>query len=252
MDQSKILHAHLRDAVAAGPGTVTPPFVTISREAGAGGHILAYVLATDFLKQHGDPLFDNWQVCDKERCAILAADPDLKDILESILQERCTTEFKKFIETLVAGRDTQYAAYKKIFQLVHGMAAVGKVIIVGRAGACVARELPCGIHIRLVAPEAQRVQWIRRRFRLTESEARAGIRRQDRARRKLVKVFFDRDVDDPLLYDAVWNTASARMHEIAAAIITLIRMRAGPPALLTRAAPTQQEIKEFFHFDRSL
>jgi len=38
-----------------------------------------------------------------------------------------------------------------------------------------------------------------KRFKLTREEAKAAIAKQDSDRRKLVRMFFQRDIDDPLL-----------------------------------------------------
>ena len=41
------------------------PFVTISRQAGAGGHLLSYIILTELLKSKENDLFQGWHVFDK-------------------------------------------------------------------------------------------------------------------------------------------------------------------------------------------
>jgi cytidylate kinase len=201
------------------------PFVTISRQPGAGGHLLSYVLITDFLKEHGD-LFKGWHVFDKQLCEVVAQDPELNHAMESLAQERYRSEFEEFMETLFTGRSSHYLLYRRTFNVVHMLASIGKVIIVGRAAACVTRHLKAGIHVRLVAPESNRIVWMMKRFKLSREEATRDIHRQESDRRKLLKKFFSRDIDDPLLYDTVWNSGTVDLPEISSSIIQLIKKRA--------------------------
>ena len=113
--------------------------------------------------------------------------------------------------------------------MVRTLATVGNVIIVGRAGACATRGLPHGIHVRLIAPEPWRVARMRQLFGLSESEARQVMARQDRDRARLVTEHFQQDINDPLLYHAVWNTGMTPLEEIARSLIAMIRVQARRP-----------------------
>jgi cytidylate kinase len=201
------------------------PFITISREAGAGGHLLSYLLLNDFMKQTDTDLFQGWHVFDRDLCQVIAQDPALRDSVEALVSEQYRSEFQEFIESLFTGRSSQYALYKATFRVVRLLAAVGKVIVVGRGGACVTRDLCGGVHIRLVAEEPRRLLWMMKRFKLTKEEARQWIDRQDNDRRKLIARFFNRDIASPLLYDAVFNTGDLDMHVIAQSVIAMTRSR---------------------------
>ena len=202
------------------------PFVTISRQAGAGGRMLAYVLLTDFLKQSNTGLFQGWHVFDREVFDALVTDPALQEALEQLVSEPSHSEFQQFLDSLFVGRSEKYVTQKKTFKIVRLLAALGKVILVGRAGACVTREMPAGVHVRLVAPAPRRTIWMMERFNLAHAEARDTIARQDAERAKLLKTFFGQDIDDPLLYDAVWNTERTDLHQISESIIQMIEHRA--------------------------
>ena len=43
--------------------------------------------------------------------------------------------------------------------------------------------------------------------------------------------YFNRGIDEPLLYDAVWNTEKPPMEAITSSIITLIRQRVSAAAV---------------------
>jgi len=55
------------------------------------------------------------------------------------------------------------------------------------------------------------------------------MHRQDRDRAKMVRDFHQHDINDPLLYNAVWNTGLTPLPEIAAATVELIRARLRTP-----------------------
>jgi len=202
------------------------PFITISRQAGAGGHLLSYVLLTDFIKFKDEPLFNGWHVFDKNLCELVARNPQLEKSMGDLVAETYKSDFKDFMDNIFSGQPTQYIAIKQTFKMVRLLAMAGKAIIVGRAGCCATKDLKGGIHIRLVAPLEKRIIWMMKRFNLTKEKARKTIEKQDADRAKLLNNFFRREIDDPLTYDIVWNTGSMELPEISHAIIEIIRNRA--------------------------
>lgn len=202
------------------------PFITISRQAGAGGHLLSYVLLTDFIQFKNEPIFQGWHVFDKELCELVARTPRLEKTMGDLVAEHYQSDFKDFIDTLLTGQSTQYQAIKQTFKVVRMLAMAGKAIIVGRAGCCATQDLKGGIHIRLVAPLEKRVIWMMKRFKMTKDKARKTIEKQDAERAKLLNNFFHKPIDDPLTYDIVWNTGSVELPEISHTLIEMIRNRA--------------------------
>lgn len=203
------------------------PFVTISRQSGAGGHLLAYVILTEFLKHRdNNTVFEGWHVFDKELCEVVARDPLLQNDMEVLVAEKYRSGFNDFVESLFTGRSEQDTLYRTTFKVVRMLALIGKVILVGRGGSLVTADLPQGVHIRLVAPEPHRIVWMMKRFKLNKEDAREAVLKQDADRRKLIKLFFHRDIEDPLLYDMVWNTGKVGLDVITGATIDLIKARA--------------------------
>jgi cytidylate kinase len=203
------------------------PFVTVSRQAGAGGHLLSYVILTEFLK-HKDAhsIFEGWHVFDKELTEVVAKDPLLQSHIEGLVAEKYRSQFNDFVESLFTGQSETYLLQRTTFKVVRMLALIGKVIMVGRGGSLVTADLPQGIHIRLVAPEAHRIVWMMKRFKLNKEDARSAVVKQDDERRKLIKLFFHRDIADPLLYDMVWNTGKVSLDVITRSTIELIKQRA--------------------------
>ncbi len=203
------------------------PFVTISRESAAGGHLLSHVLMTDFLKQEGPSgLFKDWHIFDREMCEAIAQNASLQTSVEQLMHEKYHSEFKDFIDSLFTGQSDKYMLHKTTSRIMHMLATIGKVIIVNSEACCVTRDLKSGIHVRLVAPESKRITWMMKRFNMNKVEAADAVAEQDHCQKKLIKQYFDKNVEDPLLYDTIWNTARVEMHEISHSIIDMIRDRA--------------------------
>lgn len=230
IDLTRYLESFARSELLMGePKPGRRPFVTISRQAGAGGRTLAYALAAA-LERESEPLWRDWKIFDQELCRRVAEDERLRVSLESLLSEEYLTPIGDFMAQLLAGSSPQEAVVRRLFRTIRTLACAGKAIIVGRAGCLVTKGLPAGVHVRLVAPLDWRVRRIERQMGLTREEARRLAARQDESRALLFKARFHRDIEDPLLYDAVFDTERARFDEVAAGVVGLLKTRAARSA----------------------
>lgn len=202
------------------------PFVTISRQAGAGAHTLAASLKARTEATGGGDLFRGWRIFDDEICALLIRDPELHVSLNELLTESYNGPVMDFFHEIVGKQTSHYTVAKRVFELVRTVTQFGKVIVVGRAGSCVTAGLPGGIHVRLVASKASREQRMAQRFQVTLREARAMSEKQDGDRARLVKDFFDHDINDPALFDHVWNSDEMAIDDMADRLVEDIRTRA--------------------------
>src|SRR3989338_5695602 len=201
------------------------PFVTISREAGAGGNSLGEAIL-DELKDHSGPLFQGWQRFNQELCKKISEEPGLKVSLEPLLKFEYRSEIEDMMEEMIVGTTPQDVVNKKIFHLMNTLAAFGKVILVGRGGVCLTRDLPLGIHIRLVAPLEARIKRMGDLLGLTYKKSKELVSEQDKSRARLMRTYFNRNIDDPVLYHAIWNTGKVAMDQIARSIVLMIEKRA--------------------------
>lgn len=203
------------------------PFVTISRETGAGGNTLAQVLRRRFDGEPGD-FFQGWQICNQQICGRLIEEPQYSGAMQKLLSLEYRSQLQDMLEEIITGDVSQDLIVKKMFEMIRAFATYGKMILVGRAGVNLTRDLPLGIHVRLVAPQASRIRRIMQDQSLDEKKARTLVLEQDKGRRDLVKTYFNQDITDPLAYDAVFNTDRTGFEEIADFIIS--RIRAKQPA----------------------
>ena len=197
------------------------PFVTISRQAGAGGNTLANAIMEQ-LAEHKEPVFQGWQRFNQELCKKIAEEPGLKVSLEPLLKFEYRSEIEDMMEEMIVGTTPQDIVNKKIFQFMRTLAGFGKVILVGRGGVCLTRDLPLGIHIRLIAPLEARIKRMGDLLELSHKKSKEFVLEQDKSRKNLVQTFFNRDIADPLLYDMVFNTDKMLVEDIAHSIVSMM------------------------------
>lgn len=94
----------------------------------------------------------------------------------------------------------------KIKHLIQAAHAQGNVVIVGRGGQAVLRDLPDVLHVRLVAALDLRIRRHGERAGLDPEAAREAVLRRDQASVDFVRRFYNLDSTDPALYDLVINT----------------------------------------------
>ncbi len=80
------------------------------------------------------------------------------------------------------------------------------VVIVGRGGQIILKDIPGVIHVRLIAPYAERVARLMEEMSCEEKNAQRLIRQSDRDSTGYLATYFDADWDDSALYDLVINT----------------------------------------------
>lgn len=200
------------------------PFITLSRQAGSGGHTLAEAIVKKMESEPDAHLFGGWQILDQGLCRRLMEDPQLKVSMESLLTEKFKKESEDFLSQLLVGTSPQLEVFHKAAKIIRSFASAGKVIVVGRAGSFLTRDLPFGTHVRLVASRASRVVTMMLQFDLSKDEAERAVSEQDQSRASLVRAYFNnKDIGDPLYYDAVFNSDAVPIPAIASFIVERVR-----------------------------
>lgn len=201
------------------------PFVTISREPGAGGHTLGREIIREVDRQPDAPWSRGWDLFDQKLCAVVAQNPETAANFDSLIREEYRSGLQQSVYEMFVGRAEEHALQKRIAAVLRFLAFVGRVVLVGRGGMCVTRHLPGGLHIRLVSPLEVRVRRMMEMTEGDEDKARVEIRQQERSRARLIQDIYDRDIADPLLYDMVFNTSTLDNVTIAKAVVGVLVSR---------------------------
>ena len=227
-DIDRYLRAYFAADQLPKAGDIAPPalpFVTLSRQAGIGGHALADEIVASFDERADGDAFHGWRVYDKTLCQMVADDPRYAASLDSLLEEEYRSKTDDFFHQMVRSTVDQKLVMDRVFLAVRTVAGMGNAMIVGRAGSHVTRDMPGGVSIRVIAPEDVRIRYVMDADGLTERDARNRVRKRDADRARLLKAHFGAEIDDPSGYDAVFNMANVSAAEIAACTAALVAAR---------------------------
>ncbi|MFM8887528.1 MAG: AAA family ATPase, partial [Chthoniobacterales bacterium] len=183
------------------------PFVTISRQAGAGAETVARLLA-DKLNAQGPKDAQPWTVFDKNLIGKVLEDQNMPQEIARHVHEDKDTTLKALVGELLGMHPSMWTIFHHTSDTILKLARIGRCIIVGRGGNIITAKLKGGLHVRLVAPETVRLAHLTSHLKMDDKAAEKYLHDEDAGRRRYLKSNFEKDIDDPLLYDAVLNTAS--------------------------------------------
>ncbi|MBN1588825.1 MAG: cytidylate kinase-like family protein [Pirellulales bacterium] len=194
--RSAEMHESLGSAgEASSAATHFGPFLTVSREHGAGGGAIAEMVA----KKLG------WEVLGRTLLDRVASRYQLSRPLLELVDETKASWAHDVLGTWIDPRVISHEKYiTHLRHVVVAAAQCGRVVFVGR-GAQFFLPATAGIAVRIVAPEAYRVAELAERYGCDEKQTRRRMKEADTGRRDFVARYFQRDIDDPHLYDLVIN-----------------------------------------------
>jgi cytidylate kinase len=170
-------------------------FVSISREAGAGG--------TEIGQCVGRRL--GWEVFDRNLLDRVAERFHLPRMMLDLVDE---THTNWVYDVLGSWMDRELVPHEKyvvcLTRVLLAAARRGRAVFVGR-GAQFLLPRPELLAVRIVASPKYRIRQFMEKRGLTEADARREIQETDEGRRQFVEKFFHHDVADPHLYDLVIN-----------------------------------------------
>ncbi|NWF53387.1 MAG: cytidylate kinase family protein [Syntrophaceae bacterium] len=180
--------------------------ITVSRQMGS--------LGTEIAQKVAEVL--QYDFVDKEKMAEALAtyglpEPDLDkfDEKKPPVWDSLQVQRRKFLHFLQA--------------VIYDYARKGNVIIVGRGGQVLLKDLPGAFHLRFVAPFEVRLRRFIERGGGDEKQATRILRRSDRDSAGFIRSFFDVDWDDPALYDLVINTRRLTQDMAVQMVLDFIR-----------------------------
>lgn len=200
------------------------PFITISREPGAGGDSLAEELVRRL--QQVDRSDPPWTAFDKNLVDKVAADYHMSKRLIESIEERSYDWLREVFENLTTSAPTavpeDVIAYHRVAKTMWALAHAGRVVLVGRAGVFVTAGLSNGVHVRLVAPMQMRAHRIQKERGLTEREAHREIEQLDAKRKAFFDRFWPGHTLAPETFTVTYNTAYLDEGKMADSIVPLL------------------------------
>jgi cytidylate kinase len=201
------------------------PFLTISRQAGAGAETVARLLADKLNARSGKDDEQPWTVFDKNLIGKVLEDQDMPQEIAKHVREDKDTTLQSLVGELLGMHPSMWTIFHHTSDTILKLARIGRCIIVGRGGNIITAKLKGGLHVRLVAPESVRLAHLKSHFELDDKAAQKYLHDEDTGRRRYVKTNFEKDIDDPLLYDAVLNTSTLGFERTADILAGMLAAR---------------------------
>jgi cytidylate kinase len=163
--------------------------ITISREMGSAGIPIAHKAAEKL----------GYTLIDGEAIRKVAPQYGLTPEALEVADEKPPAFVERLDEKILVD-------LHQIELIILNYAQQGNVVIYGRGGQDLVRDLNSVLRVRIIAPFEERVErWAEREW-IDPDLARVLVRKSDQQRAGFIKYYFDRDWADPLGYDLTINT----------------------------------------------
>ncbi len=203
------------------------PVVTISREYGCP----AKIVAQDLCIKLNNILFranihQQWRWISKE-----ILDESAKELKmdKHIVQDAVNADDRGVMDQLIWSLSNKFypgedKVKKTLAEVIREFSRQGRVIIVGRAGVSLTRDIRNSIHIRLIAPMEWRAKIVSERQQIPYEKAIKKCKEVDIKRENLRK-FFENRKPDNCNFDMVLNYKTMNETEILELILKIMEMR---------------------------
>ncbi len=179
----------------------TIPVITISREPGSGGRIIAEMLSIEL----------ELDIFHQDMIHQMAESAHIHKRFFETLDEKGMNVLEEWISSLVNDHHLWPDEYlRHLMKLVGVIGKYGRAVIVGRGGNFL---LPPDkrFSIRIIAPKEIRVGNVMKKYGVGREEAKRRIIRTESDRRAFIRKYYNADIDDPLNYDLIVNTGSVSL-----------------------------------------
>jgi cytidylate kinase-like protein len=191
--------------------------ITISRQLGSFGSVIAHLVAEDL----------GFHLLDREIVDLVAARARVPATVADGVDERAfrgaSGLFYSLLVGIQNGRLTPEAYVYFATQVIREAASQQDLVVLGRAGQVALGKSPRAFHVHLVASMEERVARLVERQHVTKLEAHRLLDESDQFRRAYVWAAGQRNWDDPTLYDLVLNTSRLSPTFVAAMVVEAAR-----------------------------
>lgn len=194
------------------PEAKVMPVITLSREPGSGGKLVAKAVADRL----GLDLFHH------DIINAMAANADTSTRVIRTLDERGVSMLEDWVSAAISDRHLWPDEYAEVMMRVIGtIGKHGKAIIVGR-GANFVLPPENRFRVRIIAPLELRINCVAETNGVSKKEAKRHVLRTESDRRAFVRKYFHSDIRDPVNYDMILSTGTLSVTSAAAAICSAV------------------------------
>ena len=213
----------INDAVKKEPG----PVVTISRQSGCSARRLTQKLVEELNKRtRNRPGATEWDYINKELLQKAARELNVKP---SEIAYVFKYQERNALGDIFASYANKYyksdrKIRKTIADVIRSISGTGNIIVVGRGGVVLTKDIMKSLHISLEAPLEWRSLMISERYDLSFTEAKKSVLEMDKKRQKFRESFEGRNTDYTW-FDVTFNRMSLTENEIIEAIIKMMETK---------------------------
>ncbi len=199
------------------------PVITISRQTGCGASRIAWALCEELSKRKVSAnAVQKWSFISRE---ILQQSAEQLHLDPSALKHVINDKDRGIMDQIVEALSTHtHKSDQKILKTVHEVIRQfginGNVVIIGRGGAGICKDIKHSLHIRIEAPEKWRITEIAKRFDFSIAYAADYVHKQDAERELLVQKLFGKNPVNSI-YDVEFNRSRFTESELVESIIQL-------------------------------
>ncbi len=199
------------------------PVVTISRDFGCPAKKIARKLSNTINKKK---INNKWCWVSKE---ILAESANQLGLHPDEIQYVFDYKKRGIVEEIIAAQSRKYHRSDKkirntIGKVIKRIAETGNVIIVGRGGATIAKNIKNSLHINLIADIEWRAKNVGKRHGLDIDKATQFTLDYDKKRKRFLDYYWGK-TSDHSIFDLIYNCSTISSEEIVTSIIQILERR---------------------------
>lgn len=182
------------------------PVVTISRDLGSGGMLVAEMLAAEM----------ELVLFDKEIINSVAGQAHISSKIVATLDEHHRSAVDSWVEGILKARIFDRSEYANhLLKVMKSLAVRGGCVILGRGANFVLQNEPGVYHFRIVADEEVCISRIANRLGISHEAAAKMVTQTKIDRKKFLKeTFRGANVDNPLSYHMIFNSGRINIDDI--------------------------------------
>ena len=193
------------------------PVVTISREPGSGGRIIAESLAEKF----------NLDLFHQEMIHRMAESTKVSKQVIETLDEKGLNVLDNWVASLVDNKHLWPDEYlKHLMKVILAIGKHGRAVIVGR-GANFILSPENRFRVRVIAPVETRTGNISRDYDVSAKKAKRRMIKTESDRQAFIRKYFYSDIGDPGNYDLIINTDTVSLENAVEAIGSAAGLKPG-------------------------
>lgn len=211
----------IENKIAASHRPDRQPAITISRQTGTRGHLIGEKLV-DYLNKNNPTASRPWTLFDKGLISTVIEDHHLPARMVRYLPEDKVSEIASTIEEILGLHPSNWTLIHETMETILRLAELGNTVIYGRGGNIITAHLKKVLNVRLVGSMVRRIPQAAEQYDVSLEDAPSLIIKEDRGRKRYIKSYFDKDIDDPLLYGLFINTDEFSDEAIVKTIADLV------------------------------